>query len=120
MKPELPPFEEMVDLARNRPDELEQLRNRVCESIINEAPVAIRQRLRGLQFQIDMERRRASNPMASCVRISQMMFDSLERLRRLLNDADPGLPVTGGGARVLSLETARSRKGSAGNPAGKP
>lgn len=110
----LPSFDELAELARTHPDQFERLRTEVCEAFINEAPVECRPRLRGLQFRIDMERRRCSNPMASCIRISAMMHESLEQLRLLLNGAPGGHPAApirrgaeGAGAQVVSLQVFR-------------
>ncbi len=76
----LPPFDDLIELARNRPDELEKLRITLCESAIRGAPAALRPQLRGLQFRIDMESRRYSTPMERCLRISSMMHESLAEL----------------------------------------
>ncbi|OUS00246.1 hypothetical protein A9Q81_10780 [Gammaproteobacteria bacterium 42_54_T18] len=80
-------FEELLRLAQSDPDKLEQLRIQWCEQIIHEAPSEYRRKLRGLQFRIDMERRKAKNPMAACISLSGMMHDSFDRLRYALNDA---------------------------------
>ena len=73
------PSLEMVRLAKNDPETLERIRLKLIEETIAEAPncpAAI-----GL-YQIDMERRRASNPMSACVKISKMMHDSLYTMRQ--------------------------------------
>jgi len=77
----LPSFDELKEMAQNRPDELEKLRIMLCEQIIQGAPEAQRRKLRGLQFRIDMERRRAKNPLAACIAISDMMHKSFDELR---------------------------------------
>lgn len=82
----LPEFEELVKLAKNNPEELERLRQKACDELIEQAPVEYQRKLRGLQFKIDMERRRARTPMAACLKISEMMHDSFGRLRKALND----------------------------------
>lgn len=92
MRSTLPDFDTLVHLAKTNPDELEQLRIRLCNDLIERAPEASRRRLRGIQFQIDMERRKADNPMAACIRISQMMHDSFERMRLTLNEAVGNAP----------------------------
>jgi hypothetical protein len=84
---EMPSFDEMVRLAKTDPEALERIRLQLIEDTIADAPEACHRRLRGLQFQIDMERRRAGNPMGACVRISKMMHDSLYTLRQTLNSA---------------------------------
>ena len=73
----LPSFDELMKLAQQDPDKLESLRQSWVEDIIESAPEVFQRRLRGLQFQIDMEREKASNPVSSCVKISQMMHEGL-------------------------------------------
>jgi len=89
----LPDFDDLVLLAKNNPEEFEILRTNLCNALIERAPETSRRRLRGIQFQIDMERRKASNPMAACIRISQMMHDSFEELRLTLNEATGNTPA---------------------------
>jgi len=83
---ELPSFEDMVKMAQENPEALEALRYELCEDVIQSAPETSQRKLRGLQFKIDMERRRAKTPMASCIRLSQMMHESFANLREALND----------------------------------
>jgi hypothetical protein len=84
----LPRFDELVRLASQEPEKLETLRQGWVENTISRAPEPFQRRLRGLQFQIDMEREKASNPISSCVRISQMMHEGLANLRESLNQHD--------------------------------
>ncbi len=77
----LPNFDELMKLALQDPIKLETLRQSWVEDIINKAPEHFQRRLRGLQFQIDMERQKASNPVSSCVRLSQMMHEGLASLQ---------------------------------------
>ena len=70
-------FDEWVELASTDQVTFEQRRNAVIEDLIARANEPIRRRLRGLQFRIDMERRRARTPMQACLKISTMMWDSL-------------------------------------------
>lgn len=80
----LPDFDDLVELATHDPDRLENLRRLLIEDLIEHAPDNQRQRLKGLQFTIDMERRRAKNPVQCCVRMSQMMYDRVADLRESL------------------------------------
>lgn len=80
-------FEQLQKLAKENPDKLEQLRIQWCEQIIHDAPSEYRRKLRGLQFRIDMERRKAKSPMAACISLSGMMHDSFDKLRYALNEA---------------------------------
>lgn len=83
----MPTFDEMVRLAKTDPETLERIRLQLIEDMIAGAPESCHRRLRGLQFQIDMERRKAGNSMGACVRISKMMHDSLFTMRQTLNAA---------------------------------
>ena len=85
MPKRLPEFDELVDLARNQPEELEALRLLMIEDVINSASSeAQRRRLEGLQFKVDMERRRAASPLAATIKLSEMMCQSLADLHRSL------------------------------------
>ncbi|MCD8523911.1 MAG: DUF3135 domain-containing protein [Saccharospirillaceae bacterium] len=92
---QLPPFDELKNLANQNPDALEALRQQLIEKTINSASEDLRRRLRGLQFQIDMERQRASNPLSACLRISRMMHEHLHTLVESLNTADTPEAVSG-------------------------
>ncbi len=77
----LPSFDELKTMAAERPEELESLRERMTDEILRDAPEDRRRRLEGLVFKINAERRRSKNPMQACIRISQMMMDSVVELR---------------------------------------
>lgn len=64
-------------LARTDPSAFEARRLALIEDYLGQFPPLEQRRLRGLQFRIDMERRRAHTPMAACIRLSAMMWDSL-------------------------------------------
>ena len=49
----------------------------VIEQMIQRLPEERQQRLRCLQWKIDRVREQASNPMAACIKLSEMMWDSL-------------------------------------------
>ncbi|MCZ6887679.1 MAG: DUF3135 domain-containing protein [Gammaproteobacteria bacterium] len=95
MANQLPSFDVMVNMAKNAPDELEHLRLALVDRVIREAGAEQRRRLLGLQFQVDMVRQRASNPMAACVKISEMMCQSLTEMRRAFDGkpVEPGQPA---------------------------
>jgi Protein of unknown function (DUF3135) len=67
-------FDEWVCLAQTDPEAFERRRRALIDELIVSAPERLRQRLHGLQFQIDMERRRSRTPYASCLRVSRMMW----------------------------------------------
>lgn len=83
----MPSFDELARLAKDEPEQFEALREQLIESTITGASADHQRRLRGLQFQVDMERRRSRTPMAACVSISKMMHDSLYTLGQTLNAA---------------------------------
>ena len=69
-------FEYAKELAKNDPDAFEQYRKETIEAMITSAAEQNQPALRRLQWRIDKERERASNPVAACVKIYQMMWES--------------------------------------------
>jgi len=84
MLSELPSFEYLSKLASEDPEKLEQIRAQQVENLIESAPQQYQRRLRGIQFQVDCARRKHNNPLAACIEISSMMYDSLHRLNKAL------------------------------------
>jgi Protein of unknown function (DUF3135) len=85
----LPAFEVLAELGRRDPKALQALGRLLTDDVIKQAPrPASRRRLEGLKFRIEMERRRAPNPLAACARLSQLMFQSLSELHAVLNEPD--------------------------------
>lgn len=83
---DFPDFDRLVKLAKEDPEALERFRLEQVENLIEQAPEAYQPRLRGLQFQIDAQRRiHKDSPMGSCMKISQMMHESFAELRTWLN-----------------------------------
>lgn len=70
-------FDEWVRLAQEDPDAYENMRKEMIEQVIENTSPEIKRRMQGLQWQIDQIRTTAANPMASCLKISQMMWDSV-------------------------------------------
>ena len=112
MKGRLPAFEVLVDMARNDPQGLETLRRSLTNAVITAAPSEdARRRLLGLQFRIDMERRRAGTPLAAAMRLSELMCHSLARLQRSILEPDALRRKTRSqGANVVSLEANGARR----------
>ena len=73
-------FDEMQALAKTDPATFEARRTEYIESFLASAPAEKQTRLRGLQWQIEQTRQLARTPMASCIAISRMMWDSLHLL----------------------------------------
>ena len=108
MKRKLPAFDVLVDMARNNPEKLESLRQQLTARVIDGASTEEkRRRLQGLQFRVDMERKRARSPLAATIRISEMMCHSLADLHRSmvtpLVDVEVVEPGAGGSATVLAF-----------------
>ncbi len=83
---DLPNFDELVKLAQEDPEALEALRQEHVNKLIDNATPSYQNRLRGLQFQIDANRKiHSDSPMGSCMKISQMMHESFADLRGWLN-----------------------------------
>ncbi|MEM7255160.1 MAG: DUF3135 domain-containing protein [Pseudomonadota bacterium] len=70
-------FDGWLELARRDPEALESKRQRAIDHLLAHAPAELRPRLEGLQWQIDMIRRRADTPLGACVEISEMMWDQI-------------------------------------------
>ena len=99
MKHDLPNFDELMKIAQNDPERLDEIRKQATEALIDSAPSKHQRRLRGVQFQIDMELRRSKSPLDGYIRISNMMNESLWQLKSTLNEVletrqQRGLPTT--------------------------
>lgn len=70
-------FDVWAQLAKNDPEAFEAKRLSMIEELIEQAPPALQQRLRGLQWRIDVERERSKTPLQACIRISNMMWDMI-------------------------------------------
>ncbi|MBU2984329.1 DUF3135 domain-containing protein [Saccharophagus degradans] len=77
-------FDDLLKLAQDNPEHLENWRKSQVDSLISSAPEEFQRRLRGLQFQIDCERQKHSSPMGTCVAISRMMYESMDKLNQAL------------------------------------
>jgi Protein of unknown function (DUF3135) len=78
-------FDEWAELYRTDTAAFEARRQEEIERLIDSLSEPARARLKGLQFRIDMERRRAKTPLGGCIRISAMMWESFAELRDVLN-----------------------------------
>ena len=87
-------FDQLVELAANDPEAFEAYRTQQIEATINAASPDNQRRLRGLQFQVDAQRSMHKNAMGSCVKVYQMMQESLNDLNGLLQDYAHGRSVS--------------------------
>lgn len=76
-------FDHWAALARNNPARFERDRRAAIARLLRQVPPPRRQRLRGLQWRIDQVRCTARTPLAACIRLSQMMWDSVHGERGL-------------------------------------
>ena len=84
---DFPNFDQLLKLANEDPDKLESFRQEQVELLINRAQPENRRRLRGLQFQIDAQKKlHDHSPTGACIKISRMMHESFAELRVWLND----------------------------------
>jgi hypothetical protein len=106
-------FDEWRVLAGSDPEEFEAERRRVLDAVIARAPEKRRQRLRGLQWRVDYIRRRCASPLAACISLTDMMWDSFAGKNCLL-EALHGEPRSSardradGAAEVIPLHPGRS------------
>lgn len=78
-------FDEWRVLASSDPDEFEAKRRKVLDAVIARAPEKRRKRLKGLQWRVDQVRGRSSTPLAACISLSDMMWESLAGTNGLLD-----------------------------------
>ena len=81
-------FEYWAGLWKRDPEAFEAERSRLMEMFIASVPKQKRQRLRAVQWRVDMMRKQAKTPMAASFRLQQMMWESLCGDHGLLNALD--------------------------------
>ena len=70
-------FENWAKIAADDPEEFERLRKELLNNLIQNSPKEIQNRMQGIQWQIDQIRQTSKTPMAACIKISSMMWDSV-------------------------------------------
>lgn len=70
-------FDYWSEMARDNPEAFEVMRKDFLKAVIDGAPGRLKQRLRGLQWQIEQTRERADNPMSACLQVYRMMRKAL-------------------------------------------
>ena len=81
-------FDEWLDLSKRDPATFETRRLESIEEFIKSVPEDKQHRLRCLQWKIDRVREKMPTPLAACVAISDMMWDSLDRMNQLYHDCE--------------------------------
>ena len=108
----LPDFDTLKALAQQDEGALDALLEAQISALLEAATPQCRERLRGLQFRIDCEKRLSHNPIERCVRLSRMLRAHCTELGHSLNRLQEELtaqPANGEG-QVISLQEWRSRK----------
>ena len=102
-------FDEWKNLAESNPEAFEFTRQQMIDSMISNAKDA--ERLKRLQWRIDIERQRSSSPLSACVRLSSMMLDSVYSETGLANalQGDVRRCESSKRADVLSFDDARKQ-----------
>lgn len=70
-------FDEWQQLAKSDPEAFEKRRQQAIDELITSAPGQQQHRLRGLQWRVDMERRKYKDSLVSCQRVFSMMWESV-------------------------------------------
>ena len=70
-------FDQWSELAKSDPAAFEAKRAEAIENMIQSMPEHKQERMRRLQWKIDQVRNQASNPVSACIKLSEMMWDSL-------------------------------------------
>lgn len=78
-------IDEWIEGFAQSPEQFEKKRLALIEATILKAPLEQQKKLRELQFKIDEKRALSNDPMACCLEISTMMWDSLITLEKHLN-----------------------------------
>lgn len=90
---ENPDHDSLSQLAKEDPQAFEDLRQQLVGELIERAPEALKPRLEGLQFRIDVIRRRSGNSLGATVKIYQLMWQSFLQLRHeLMTFREPSAP----------------------------
>jgi uncharacterized protein DUF3135 len=89
-------FDELARLAKDDPEAFESRRELMIREVIDSTSPEVKRRMEGLQWQIDQIRSASANPMSSCLKISQMMWDKavgehglVDHMRQLSNPVNP-------------------------------
>jgi hypothetical protein len=100
-------FDSWSELAQQDPEAFEKRRAEVIEQVIQSIPTHKQHRMRCLQWKIDQIRARAGNPLSACIKLSELMWDSLlgpGGLREVLEGASSSAIQPPPTACVLSFE----------------
>ena len=78
-------FDHWSSLARDDPEKFELMRQQLINEVMEQAPEHMKNRLEGLQWQVDQIRNQSDSSMAACITISQKMWDKVYGEKGLLD-----------------------------------
>lgn len=99
-------FDEWLELSQKDPQAFEVLREKTISEFIDGVADERQHRLRCLQWKIDRVRETNPTPLAACVAISDMMWDSLEKLHKIYYEYDSITSLKDGNAILTPLPNA--------------
>ena len=107
-------FDEWAHIAKKDPEQFERMRQELIDGAINQVPDHLKQRMEGLQWQIDQIRNQSKSPIESCLKISQKMLDNVYGENGLLSVLkEPGKTLksmnTDDSNKIVSIKHNKSR-----------
>lgn len=96
----LPSFDELAEMAKHHPEQLSQLRQTLCQDLINSCSEEMQPRLQAQQSHIERILQRASNPIHANILLRQELHRQLSTFSKALNG---DLPCHNRKATVLTF-----------------
>jgi len=72
------------NVAKQDPEQFELMRQQLIDDVMAQVPEELKQRMEGVQWEVDQIQNRAENPMAACFSISQRMLNKVHGEKGLL------------------------------------
>ncbi len=83
---QLPNFDSLKWLAENEPDELKELQKTLCKEAISHCPEANKKQLISLQYHLEQQLSRCSNPYHRCYLAMSIMNEKFLALNTIINN----------------------------------
>ncbi|PMH46253.1 hypothetical protein BCU68_02430 [Vibrio sp. 10N.286.49.B3] len=91
---ELPPFDELVQLAKDNPDKFIQLKQKMCNEVIASASDSMQDRLKAQQSHLDLVLSRCKNPIHANIVLRRELYLQLAKFSQALLLTSPPNPPT--------------------------
>ncbi len=101
-------FDKWKEMAETNPEAFEFNRKRLIDLLISQTRHS--DRLKRLQWRIDVERDRSKTPISACVRLSSMMLDSVYGETGLANALNGNCPDEAKAAEVVDINSHRQNR----------